>query len=101
MQKKFFDELAILSNQWGPHKTVGAVFLENMQDFEIYPTYLNYYQTVIPLLASIKGTPLAIDLEQKSKNKVCKNKGIKDFLIMPAQRIPRYSLLIKVGYFFH
>ena len=60
-----------------------------------YSQYVNHYQTVVQLLAGQKNnSELQVLLEGLKASKT--GKGIKDFLIMPIQRIPRYQMLIKV-----
>ena len=60
-----------------------------------YSQYVNHYQTVVQLLASKKGdTELQNLLESLKPSRT--GKGIKDYLIMPVQRIPRYQMLVQV-----
>jgi hypothetical protein len=62
---------------------------------KMYSQYVQHYQKVVPLLAARRKVPKfeeMLNLLQSDSDK----RTMKDFLIMPVQRIPRYSMLLSV-----
>ena len=93
-QNKFLEELKqrITSSK---EIFIGDLFLNFVVYMKTYSTYMNHYQRIVPILSSMKNAPIGFKLDSL-KNDLCKGKGLKDFLIMPVQRIPRYALLLRV-----
>ena len=60
-----------------------------------YSTYVNHYQNVVQLLAKRK-TDKGLQNMLEGLKPQSAGKGIKDYLIMPIQRIPRYQMLLHV-----
>ena len=85
--------MSIRSSGWNEETQLGDIFLEFCNPMKTYFSYMNHYQTLIPLLRETKGTRFA-ELLESMKQPACKGKGLRDFLIMPAQRIPRYAMLL-------
>ena len=81
--------------EWGPDTLIADIFIAFEHPLKTYFSYMNHYQSVVPLLSATKGTEFANKLESM-KTPLCNGKGLRDFLIMPAQRIPRYLMLLIV-----
>eukprot|EP01104_Vermistella_antarctica_P021067 TRINITY_DN92_c0_g8_i1.p1 TRINITY_DN92_c0_g8~~TRINITY_DN92_c0_g8_i1.p1 ORF type:complete len:1299 (-),score=298.85 TRINITY_DN92_c0_g8_i1:294-4190(-) len=74
---------------------LGDVFLKMASFLKAYTQYLNHYQRAntdaLPRLRTDASLSRTIEYLKTDR---CGNKGIKDFLIMPVQRIPRYRMLL-------
>merc|ERR1712100_69390 len=86
-------EVSRRTKEWNQDSLIGDIFISFADPLKTYFSYMNHYQTVVPLLSSTNGTEFAEELE-KMKKPVCNGKGLRDYLIMPAQRIPRYLMLL-------
>eukprot|EP01094_Clydonella_sp_ATCC50884_P016755 TRINITY_DN2808_c0_g1_i1.p1 TRINITY_DN2808_c0_g1~~TRINITY_DN2808_c0_g1_i1.p1 ORF type:complete len:447 (-),score=119.72 TRINITY_DN2808_c0_g1_i1:258-1520(-) len=73
---------------------VGPPFLQMANYLKTYKNYVGHYQKLVPLLAARKNDAAFVGILEGLKTKECKGHGLKDFLIMPIQRIPRYNMLI-------
>ena len=73
--------------------TVQALYLK------FYSQYVTHYQTVVQLLAKKKADKNLQTLLEKLKPE-SRGKGLKDYMIMPIQRIPRYQMLLTVCFMF-
>lgn len=98
IQKEFMGEVSRRTKEWNQDSLIGDIFISFADPLKTYFSYMNHYQTVVPLLSSTNGTEFAEELE-KMKKPVCNGKGLRDYLIMPAQRIPRYLMLLMVSSF--
>lgn len=56
---------------------------------------MNHYQNVVQLLAKRRSDKNLQTMLESLKPQTA-GKGIKDYLIMPIQRIPRYQMLLQV-----
>mmetsp|Transcript_32508 Transcript_32508/g.55633 ORF Transcript_32508/g.55633 Transcript_32508/m.55633 type:complete len:269 (+) Transcript_32508:3-809(+) len=86
-----------IGKNWDDAATVGDIFTQKMDIFQIYRSYLVNYNISIVALQALK--------QKKAKFKQLVNKfqriqmrtsrlNLESFLIMPVQRIPRYLLLM-------
>lgn len=64
-----------------------------------YSQYVNHYQMVVQLLAKRKSDSELQNILESFKPDP-RGKGIKDYMIMPIQRIPRYQMLLAVSKLF-
>jgi len=74
------------------------MFFLRMIDFlKVYTTYVNNYDTALAVLgAATKASPrLELFLKKVSHLPECNKLNLESFLIMPIQRLPRYSLLLR------
>lgn len=79
---------------WSPTTKLGDIFMEMSSFLKAYTQYVTHYQPTLRLLRARKDDTL---LQNTLKNlivKECRGKGLKDFLIMPIQRIPRYNMML-------
>ena len=102
-------DLEVKINTWEPLSELGALFLpmvrvcrdlsgatdEGSQAFYLksYSTYVNHYQTAVQLMAK-KKDDRALQSMLNHLRPSAGGKGIKDYMIMPVQRIPRYQMLL-------
>jgi len=97
----FLEFLAKLSNcmdRWDADKTVlSSLFLGSEAYFQDYAPYVNSFTEISRLVHKLmeqKSDFRAWIMEQRKLPRVA-DKYLIDFLIMPVQRIPRYSLLLR------
>lgn len=95
IQKQFMSDVSQRTKKWNEQTLLGDIFILFADPLKTYFSYMNHYQTVIPLLSQTNGSEFAKKLEEMKKPS-CRGKGLRDFLIMPAQRIPRYLMLLIV-----
>ena len=78
---------------WGPGSKLGANFVQMAFYLKSYTQYVNHYQNVVQMLAKKKGDKQLQNFLDGLKPQQ-QGKGIKDYMIMPVQRIPRYEMLL-------
>eukprot|EP01095_Lingulamoeba_sp_RSL-Kostka_P007919 TRINITY_DN2582_c0_g1_i1.p1 TRINITY_DN2582_c0_g1~~TRINITY_DN2582_c0_g1_i1.p1 ORF type:complete len:501 (+),score=122.08 TRINITY_DN2582_c0_g1_i1:60-1505(+) len=84
----------IINGTIKPDTQLGDAFLEMSSYLKSYKQYVNHYQKVVPVLAKRKNDPKLQEVLNNMNNVATRGKGMKDFLIMPVQRIPRYNMLL-------
>jgi len=82
---------------WGYHVTIADLFFDHMKSFKSYRRYVNNYDRALTFLGEkrLPGTPLDKFLASKEKNPLCRSLKLDSYLIVPVQRLPRYSLLLR------
>lgn len=81
---------------WSTSQKVADLFLRIYQFLKSYTAYIGHYQKALIALGTYANNPkLTTFLSSLQYCPETNNKGIRDFLIMPVQRIPRYILLLK------
>ena len=65
-----------------------------------YTQYVTHYQPIVQMLKTRKDALFTNYLNGLVTSE-CKGKGLKDYLIMPVQRIPRYNMMLAVYFFLH
>ena len=72
--------------------------IQNPQ-FKLYTAYVNNYDTAAALCEQLQSSnqKFRAFCQQADKNPRCKGLSLLSYLIMPVQRLPRYSMLLKVG----
>jgi len=93
IQKQFMSDISRRTKDWNEKTLLADIFIVFADPLKTYFSYMNHYQTVVPLLAQTRGSDFATKLNEMKKPS-CRGKGLRDFLIMPAQRIPRYLMLL-------
>ena len=63
--------------------------------FKSYSQYVSHYQVIVQILAQRKQDTELQQIFESLKPQAL-GKGLKDYMIMPVQRIPRYALLLHV-----
>ena len=99
IQKRFLGDVSQRSKGWNEETCLADIFIEFCNPMKTYFSYMNHYQSLVPLLRQTNGTPFGQAVEEMKKP-ACNGKGLRDFLIMPAQRIPRYAMLLTVSSLF-
>jgi len=79
---------------WRPGTKLGDAFTEMSSYLKTYAQYVTHYQPIVRLLKERKDDPQLVSYLRKLSSADCKGKGLRDFMIMPVQRIPRYSMLL-------
>mmetsp|Transcript_9071 Transcript_9071/g.37415 ORF Transcript_9071/g.37415 Transcript_9071/m.37415 type:complete len:442 (-) Transcript_9071:85-1410(-) len=77
-----------------PSICIGDIFVEISSYLKTYTMYITHYQEVVKILASKKGDAKFQKVLEGVISKECQGKGLKDHLIMPVQRIPRYNMML-------
>ncbi|KAJ1801275.1 hypothetical protein LPJ59_000424 [Coemansia sp. RSA 2399] len=79
-----------------PKETIGSLCRDHFVDFHVYKRYINGYQHALASSRELEAkNPLYEAFLQRAREREeCKKLGISDLLIMPVQRIPRYTLLL-------
>ncbi|KAJ1999703.1 hypothetical protein GGI06_006034, partial [Coemansia sp. S85] len=79
-----------------PKETIGSLCRDHFVDFHVYKRYINGYQHALVMSRELEAkNPLyAAFLQRAREREECRKLGISDLLIMPVQRIPRYTLLL-------
>lgn len=65
--------------------------------FKSYSQYVSHYQVIVQILAQRKQDTVLQQIFESLKPQAL-GKGLKDYMIMPVQRIPRYALLLHVRF---
>mmetsp|Transcript_1181 Transcript_1181/g.3590 ORF Transcript_1181/g.3590 Transcript_1181/m.3590 type:complete len:890 (-) Transcript_1181:1727-4396(-) len=73
---------------------IGPIFLKLASFLKSYKQYITHYTKATTRLRSLQQDPEFVKLLERLRTDAGQNKGIKDFLIMPVQRIPRYLMLL-------
>jgi len=96
LSEELFLALAKKMRDWSPDQTVGDVFLRLGDFLKLYAQYCSNYESAITEYTTLfESCPVfrdfvtAADADEKSLNHRLKN-----YLIMPVQRPPRYALLL-------
>jgi hypothetical protein len=86
--------------RWSTKQTIGDVFLFMGDFLKTYTDYINHYDTSQTcVLRCMQENPRFMRfLEDMSADPVCKGLGLPSLLVMPVQRVPRYSLLLRVRF---
>ncbi|KAJ1940601.1 hypothetical protein EC988_006987, partial [Linderina pennispora] len=79
-----------------PKETIGSLCRDHFVDFHVYKRYINGYHHALECSRALEAkSPLYAGFLQKAREREeCRKLGISDLLIMPVQRIPRYTLLL-------
>jgi len=81
---------------WSSKQIIGDVFLHMADYLRSYTTYVNNYNSAIMTIAKCNSNRKFRDfIEKANSDRICRNLDLESFLIMPIQRVPRYSLLLR------
>ncbi|KAJ1987716.1 hypothetical protein EDC05_005677 [Coemansia umbellata] len=97
VNERFLGDLeAWQQGEMDPKETIGSLCRDHFVDFHVYKRYINGYQHALVSSRELEAkNPLyAAFLQRAREREECKKLGISDLLIMPVQRIPRYTLLL-------
>jgi len=87
-----------LSNRlisWGPAQLIGDVMIKSIENFHFYTEYVTNFNNASNVLSQVRNNSQIEDLVNRLENDPqCAGLDLPSFLIMPVQRIPRYSLLL-------
>jgi hypothetical protein len=88
-------EARLREGAWGPHGKLGDLFLRMTQFLKTYAAYVNHFRrSQIQLGELRRRTEFEQLLARLQRQPACQGRTVKDYLIMPIQRIPRYRLLL-------
>ncbi|GAM27408.1 hypothetical protein SAMD00019534_105840 [Acytostelium subglobosum LB1] len=93
--QKLINQLKPRVENWNHHQKLGDIFFGISESFRVYTGYIQNYNNALEMLEEVKkkekvGTTLA----EMRASPACKTFDVTYFLIMPVQRVPRYSLLL-------
>ncbi|KAJ1721334.1 hypothetical protein LPJ53_004135 [Coemansia erecta] len=97
VNERFLGDLeAWAAGEMDPCETIGSLCRDHFVDFHVYKRYINGYQHALAASRELEAkNPLyAAFLQRAREHEECRKLGISDLLIMPVQRIPRYTLLL-------
>jgi len=84
---------------WSNSQRLGDIFLKMADFLKAYTQYVNHYKKAQSTFAKLKyatGSEEALLLERlREGSDDPLKRSMRDFLIMPVQRIPRYAMLLK------
>lgn len=91
------EKLNVKMRRWTTKQTLGDVFLYMADWLKIYTDYINHYdKSQNTLLRCKEDNPrFAQFLMDRTLEPICALRGLETFLVMPIQRPPRYSLLLR------
>lgn len=83
--------------EWTPLQVVGDIFVQYAPFFKLYTQYCSGYAGALDTLQALRRSDAAFArfLKTAQEDPIAQNLDINSFLIMPVQRIPRYSLLLE------
>jgi hypothetical protein len=80
-------------DNWHVDQKIGDVFLSMLEFLKCYNQYVNHYNKSIDTLAECAKSPAFLDFI-RAKSVKC-GRELRDLLIVPIQRIPRYVMLLE------
>ncbi|KAJ1987472.1 hypothetical protein H4R33_002838 [Dimargaris cristalligena] len=91
----FSDDGNAMDGNWSEHQSVGQICLHHVSNFDVYKRYINGYQHALECSSQLekKNESYRHFLARSRDHPSCHKLGISDLLVMPVQRIPRYTLL--------
>ena len=94
--RRLLEQLLECQRQWSESSTLGGVFLEIAQFLRLYSNYVNHYPRSQEILKRMYLSPSGGKLlRQLDEQPEARKLSLKDYLIMPVQRVPRYILLLQ------
>ena len=94
--RRLLEQLLECQRQWSESSTLGGVFLEIVQFLRLYSNYVNHYPRSQEVLKRMYQSPSSGKLlRQLDEQPEVRGLSLKDYLIMPVQRVPRYILLLQ------
>ncbi|KAK9675227.1 hypothetical protein K7432_016571, partial [Basidiobolus ranarum] len=88
-------ELKAIVNHWDKGAQVGDLFLKRQKEWEIYPRFVDNYSFAREAIRRAEATHSFNNFIKNVARKATKRQTLKEFLIIPIQRVTRYSLLLK------
>eukprot|EP01130_Rhizamoeba_saxonica_P014642 TRINITY_DN641_c0_g1_i1.p1 TRINITY_DN641_c0_g1~~TRINITY_DN641_c0_g1_i1.p1 ORF type:complete len:546 (+),score=81.01 TRINITY_DN641_c0_g1_i1:219-1856(+) len=78
------------------HTSIGEIFIEMVDYFRTYATYINNFDIAVNTIKSLKKSnpefrKFILECQRKRR---CRKQTLEDFMIIIIQRIPRYVLLL-------
>ena len=96
LSKKLLVEFTKRSVRCNYYTRIGEVFLQFESSLQCYADYVKAYDAARKLLGeTMERKPQLALFDQSVQKKHNIKLGLRDFLIMPVQRIPRYILLLR------
>ena len=85
-----------ISNSWCEGSSVGKIFCEFSSSFKCYVIFLTNHDTAVNLYKELKVKNKSFKrfMEAVEFSKVAEGLSFESLLILPVQRLPRYSLLL-------
>jgi hypothetical protein len=100
LNKALYEELEKRLEQWETHPHMGDIFKVWGPQLKPYGRYASNFENAAQKIEELKAkNPKFLKLFQflEANSKEYNGLVLRDYLIMPVQRIPRYSLLLQVS----
>eukprot|EP00026_Physarum_polycephalum_P003053 Phypoly_transcript_03062.p1 GENE.Phypoly_transcript_03062~~Phypoly_transcript_03062.p1 ORF type:complete len:830 (+),score=140.31 Phypoly_transcript_03062:3-2492(+) len=97
LNRALLTDLKELMHDWEDTKSVGEIFVKIIPFLKIYTEYVNNHDAALGIIDHLtaKNADFRNFVERTQTDKTCNGLLLRDFLIDPVQRIPRYELLLK------
>ncbi|ORX83399.1 Dbl homology domain-containing protein, partial [Basidiobolus meristosporus CBS 931.73] len=80
---------------WNPSSRIGRLFLKRQRSWDIYPRFVDNYSFAREAIQRAEGTTSFNEFIKSVAKNDTKRQTLKEFLIIPIQRVTRYTLLLK------
>ncbi|XP_004347833.1 hypothetical protein CAOG_04008 [Capsaspora owczarzaki ATCC 30864] len=96
LNTKFLNDFKKRIDNWTNEQVVGDVFLEVANFFRLYAQYVNNFPVAMSTIEKRTTQSAAFRefLRASAARPECKSFGLKEIMLTPIQRIPRYKLLL-------
>eukprot|EP01133_Synstelium_polycarpum_P010927 gene10927-12734_t len=91
--KSLLDELRPIIEQWSNSKKIGNIFIQFIYLLKVYTQYVKEYSVSYEVVNQNRRNNSKFEAFINERE-VVDGKSIGDYLILPVQRIPRYTLLL-------
>ncbi|ORX93191.1 hypothetical protein K493DRAFT_338402 [Basidiobolus meristosporus CBS 931.73] len=95
LSQEICQELREKVNHWSKETMVGDLFLKRQKDWEIYPRFVDNYSFAREAIRRAEATHSFNNFIKNVGKKDTKRQTLKELLIVPIQRVTRYTLLLK------
>ncbi|KAK9767199.1 hypothetical protein K7432_003164 [Basidiobolus ranarum] len=88
-------ELKHKIENWSQDSRIGCLFLKHKKSWDIYPRFVDNYSFAREAIQRAEGTTSFGEFIKNVAKNDTKRQTLKEFLIIPIQRVTRYTLLLK------
>ncbi|ORX82856.1 Dbl homology domain-containing protein [Basidiobolus meristosporus CBS 931.73] len=95
LSQEICQELKDMVEHWDKETRVGVLFLRRQKAWEIYPRFVDNYSFAREAIRRAEATHSFYSFTKHVARKTTKRQTLKELLIIPIQRVTRYTLLLK------